>query len=90
MHNAVSDCIDLIERLDYTVPRIGERINHKFYSHCVIWHRRLDRYLVFSCGRVCEQTPINANALAQSLCEYCLRVTIDQLVFERGAPTVDD
>ena len=82
VHNAVPDCIDFIQRLDYAVAGIRKRVNHKLHSHGMIRHRRLDSNLVLSGRRMREHASVDADALAEPFCEHCLGFAVNELVLK--------
>ena len=87
MDNAVSDCFDFADILDTSGFGIGKVGQYDFGCHCVVGHGDFLLQLL-SRGQFVLNASVNADTLANSLCENASACGVEKLIFKRGASGV--
>ena len=92
MDHTVANCVDLLHGSDYAVLGIHQSVEHGcnglgMGGHCHV--NRVQLFLALDLGLVGELT-VDADALAQALCQKIAGGGIQQLVLEGGAAGIDN
>ena len=84
MDDAVADCTDLVERFQDTGLLIGQSLKYKADCFVVVRHGSLIDFLTGIAENVfiSNDGTVNADSLAQALCQKSLCSRIDDLEFQ--------
>ena len=82
VYNAVTDCRDFRNIRNDAVLLIRQVFEHKPDCRCVVGNVRLLFNVFFACALL-EKSVVNADSVAQPLCQTALRLHVDALIFQR-------
>ena len=90
MKDAVSNRVNLLQRLDDTVLGIGDSRHDSLESLCVIRCLHILYDLVRASLLVGNTAAGDADALDQTLAEHLFALHVEEHVFERGRSRIDN
>ena len=88
VYNTMSDCIYFFQTLDSTCFVICESIQYKLDCFFMCRHCTFCDFLVTS-GFLINQSSVDSDSFAKTLCQNILCFRVDQLIFQRGTSAVN-
>ena len=90
MYRPVSDCIDILDRIDNAYLRVRDFLDDDIQGILMILQRFRDRDLIAVCRLIGYVRTVNSDTFRKTFCENLFGVHIQKLVFKRRAAGVNN